>query len=509
MTEMLRACSVQRRPDWHGDQHEQTNQQIVAQSNGQLAPVAQSSLKQFSLTCNHTCQAMRAGLYEAKCDDKTIAPNGTVSRALLEGRQPTFKKIFKEGIPWLQLHWIVEQEFPGIVRLIIAADNIPNAIAREDNTATLMLKCHQTAVQMMNEPDVADDDQKFWKDVELRVSRSELGRADDIPHIIAYCKDWSGGLKHPFILHEIDAYCKSVACLRDVEPALLDKLSKVDLGPACGALWRGAYIKFGLTATESKPLPSDISLMVSKKNRPLVLQADTYMATARALLSESTREREGVKAIDKVKAVQMLNFMDIRLVKHVLNKSKEYGTMKEICKAFHTAIAKLGSTALLPDEWVCVDKAKEQPKKRGVVELGVGGPSANAITQSFKEKSCEVGSHCSHAKTGKVYTVESIGEKDVVFKGIGDAKTYGDDFKMTIDIHNVLAVFNKFKPAPTEDVCLYIVAITRCFTKHSTSASFHWLLYRTTTHTCPRSYYCDDSYHNFSADGVADIRTQL
>ena len=94
MTEMLRACAVLRQPGDVGDAHEHVNVTTAMASDDQLAPVAQGSLQQFSLTCNHTCQAMRAAMHEVKCDNKVIAPNGFVNKALLETKDPNFANIF-------------------------------------------------------------------------------------------------------------------------------------------------------------------------------------------------------------------------------------------------------------------------------------------------------------------------------------------------------------------------------------------------------------------------------
>ena len=110
MTEMLRACAVLRQPGDVGDAHEHVNQTTAIASDGNLAPVAQGSLQQFLLTCNHTCQAMRAAMHEVKCDNNTIAPHGFVNTAPLEAKGPNFANIFARGTPWLQVHWNVEQE---------------------------------------------------------------------------------------------------------------------------------------------------------------------------------------------------------------------------------------------------------------------------------------------------------------------------------------------------------------------------------------------------------------
>jgi hypothetical protein len=67
--ECLRACSVKKNSTIAGHGHEKTNIDIVHQSNGQLADVMPGSLEQFSLTCNHSNQAVRAINAEIELDD--------------------------------------------------------------------------------------------------------------------------------------------------------------------------------------------------------------------------------------------------------------------------------------------------------------------------------------------------------------------------------------------------------------------------------------------------------
>jgi hypothetical protein len=81
--ECLRACSVKKNTNVSGTQHEKTNIDIIKQSNGQLADVVPGSLQQFSLTCNHSNQAVRAIDAEIELDDPIFAPGGRVSKGLL------------------------------------------------------------------------------------------------------------------------------------------------------------------------------------------------------------------------------------------------------------------------------------------------------------------------------------------------------------------------------------------------------------------------------------------
>ena len=45
-------------------------------------------------------------MYEVPCSNKSIAPNGFVSKALLEAKGKAFTELFPQGCPWLQLHFL-------------------------------------------------------------------------------------------------------------------------------------------------------------------------------------------------------------------------------------------------------------------------------------------------------------------------------------------------------------------------------------------------------------------
>ena len=86
--ECSKAVSVGRPSGSAGDKHEEKNIEVTTRCEGILAQVKPGSLNQFSLTCNHTCQAVRAAMAEVRHQDTTIAPNWVINRWLLEQRDP-------------------------------------------------------------------------------------------------------------------------------------------------------------------------------------------------------------------------------------------------------------------------------------------------------------------------------------------------------------------------------------------------------------------------------------
>ena len=452
-TEMLRAASAQRVPGTYGDAHEATNQLVIREADGQLAPVADKSLEQFALTCNHTVQAIRSAMAELACDRKAIAPTGFISKAILEEKDKTFTQLFTQGMPFLQFNHVVEEEFPGIISLIIDSDNIPNAIARDDNTPTLLLKCHLMAKVLSQDPDFKDiTDEQFWEEVQVRVQRTELNRKNDVPHCITYCKDWSGGLQDPFILREVDAYAKCLADIRDIDATMLTKLAKVDMGPACGAFVRGALLKVGLNSGE-KPLSSqDLAFISTKKNRDVLLATDKHMQTARSLVADAKA------GADNVDIGRIIDTLDVRLVKHALKRCKEFDSMKEICNLFVEEIKTLGIALETPSEWRLDPKKAntgvpaQRGRKRGILELTRDGPNFLATQAQLEEKGCKVGCVCTHSLSALRYKVTKIDASGVYVEGLDDKKLYEQGmFTLILPFTGIFVDFGKFAAPAEED----------------------------------------------------------
>ena len=447
MHELSRACSVQRIPGSMGDAHEMHNQTVVAASGGQLAPVAQGSLEQFSLTCNHTTQGFRSVIAGVQCTDKDIAPSGCLSRTLLEEKCPPLVEPFSKGIPWLQLHHAVEFHFPRIIRLIIGADNITHQIARQDGTSTLFMKCHQTATVLLSDPHASTlDNNEFWAQVQTLVLRSEPQRTTDIPPYVEFCREWSGGVQDPFVLKGLDAYAKRLHGVREVPSSVINKLTSMDLGPAVGARWRGACLKLSMNEAEKPLTTADVNTMQTKDNKPLVLKADSFMNAASKF----------EKVDDVLKFELALHQMELRLIKHVLNRSKDFKTLADISMALYNEYVQMGGQTKCPTDWgtrTAVGNV-QRPAKQGQTrmrELGTAGPSSSTVGDVLKAKRCEVGSHCIHAESKLAYTVLAFNASDVTLQGIGKEPLYKANYTMTVSIGKVFTDFKNIKEAVKED----------------------------------------------------------
>ena len=453
--ECSKACAVQRSPGQAGESHEAVNVKIVANCNSQLAPVKDGSLAQFSLTCNHTCQAVRAVIAEVPHPNPLFAPNGNISRAMFESHDPTFGKTIRDST-WFQISHIVEDRWPEIIRVIIEADNIPNSIAEKDTTGTLLWKCHAAITDVFDTTVVFDHpmtDAEKWELIEARVQRSEIGREQDVQHYVAFTKEWSGGIKDPFVLTEFEAFTKSLPEVRDISAPMLGKLAKLDLGAAQGALWRSAVLKVASNPSEKCVLPCDVAAMATVKTRPHVLTANKHMIEARRVVAQAKQN----PAVDGAKVQRAMDLLDQRLFKHVMNRARNFKSTNEICFNLFESVIAAGAALDCPKQWQRTgQQAKDEStaSKRSIAELAVSGPVLEAVVEALKGKGCELGSQCLHAQSDLPYQVILITGELVKFKGIGhNMERYGANKELSVDHADIGKTFRCFAKK-LEDVCV-------------------------------------------------------
>ena len=62
------------------------------------------------------------------------------------------------------------------------------------------------------------------------------GREADVKHFLEFVRSWSGGLKDPWVLRDLEKYCKCLPEVRNIDAQMLGMLAKLDLGAAQGAV---------------------------------------------------------------------------------------------------------------------------------------------------------------------------------------------------------------------------------------------------------------------------------
>ena len=343
LLECSKAVSVGRGKNAGGDSNEKINS-YVCNNNDYLASVKKGTISQFSLTCNHTCQAVRAVMCEARHDNTDIAPQGYIKKAFLESRQSAFSATSRDGMVWFQIDPIVEEHKPAIIRIIIESDNVPNAIAQKDTSSTMLWKCFYEVRDVFSDPAHNDlDDKEKYIFAEAKILRTALGRANEVPHYMEFVKQWSGSSDDPFVLKEYEEFIKARSEVRDINAQIIGKLAAAKLGTGACVWWRLACLKLHSNPTEKPLQVSEVAAMSSDRLRRQVHDASERMMQSRIVCTET---KDGVEIGRLQKARDLL---DQRLGKHVRKRSKDYKSLNDVCITFLDELCEAGAAPVCPD----------------------------------------------------------------------------------------------------------------------------------------------------------------
>ena len=462
--ELSKAVSVGRVPGEQGDKDENDNIRAAEASGDILAPVAPKSLTQFSLTCNHSTQAIKGVIGGCAHPDTKTFPNGKLNQHDFIRKQPRVEPLLP-GIEWFQIHHIVYQKKPQLIKLIIETDNITNLISTEDISSTLFLKCHAASQDVFKDKshkDLSVDDK--WSVTQSRVLRSELGKEADVRIYCEFTRHWCGEQENPYILKEYDEFCRSQMAehLRDIQSAMVEKLTKADFGTGQGALWRGATLKMAADNREKPVGTSDVGIMSNKKTIPLILKANQHMAEARNVLADAMK----APCVDTHELKVARDRLDQRLWKLVMSRSSDYQTMSEICYEFMTEVGELlGVEAYYPEVWKSSAKAKGKAKakgaKRAFSEVSKDGPSLMQLHQLLADKGCVVGALCIYSNNDLPYEVTAINKEGVKLRGTHMKESlYGDKHEILVahmDLGKQCKAFFKKQDRDCFCVCFFFM----------------------------------------------------
>ena len=166
------------------------NNELVASSGGML-PLFAERPRYMSVTCGHTSMGFRRFEAEMPCDDPRYTQDGRLNLRRLQEAQPAYAHAVTHGISWDVLRWPAEDAFPWLPELLQESGNAGQQIARGESRLEVMLKIMEIAkrnVRLGKDP---------WDDVELQAARGGLSFKDELPGLIAFVKDLSGGLDDP------------------------------------------------------------------------------------------------------------------------------------------------------------------------------------------------------------------------------------------------------------------------------------------------------------------------
>ena len=167
---LLKPITVQRVPGKVCDDYENESLKLCnsKSSEGMLAPVVEGLMDSYTLTCNHSWQALKLAGITGNAD---------------QNKKNNTSSVIEYGLNVLELPYQLEAEHSWLISLIIDADHVPQAIVMHDGIIDLCFKIHNLARELQL-PDGSPD----WAAMDLRARRTEVKRPDDISHLIQFVR---------------------------------------------------------------------------------------------------------------------------------------------------------------------------------------------------------------------------------------------------------------------------------------------------------------------------------
>ena len=303
LASLLKPVTVQRVPGKVGDDYERDNLKLCNSKNseGMLAPVVEGLLDSYTLTCNHSWQALELAATMGNGD---------------QNKKNNISSVIEYGLSVMELPYQLEAEHPWLISLIIDADNVPQGIVMHDGIIDLCFKIHDLARELQL-PDGSPD----WDAVDLRSRRTEVKRPDDISHLIQFVRS---SCMEPTnkLLATVDSYAKRMKDVQEVPAQVFGKFESVYFGPSGCPLWREAVWKAIMTAP-SKLIVNNVNIYINQSHitnmgkQPqfkFVISAEGILEQARAILASNVKVHE-----DKESCA--FDILGVRLVAHSITKT--------------------------------------------------------------------------------------------------------------------------------------------------------------------------------------------
>ena len=164
-------------------------------------------------------------------DDERLTLDGRLALSRLADMQPSYDDMFVNGIEWDWIKWPVKLMFPFIPKFIQEAGNAGQQFARCESRLEAVLKIREVAAR--NAKLHGGDAQ--WGRVEQEVSRGGSPFLSELPHLVSFVKELSGGLNNPFLLFELGDVVRQLQVQRVVKDQILASIAELQLGEAAAA----------------------------------------------------------------------------------------------------------------------------------------------------------------------------------------------------------------------------------------------------------------------------------
>jgi hypothetical protein len=416
------------------------NEKLVQDSMGFLPACQEEDYCIMSVAKSHSSMASRCvlkGVPDHGCDlsGPRLDENGYLSLDRIKKCCPSYAEYIEHGFPWLVVHWAVEEQYPGLVDLLMESGNLAQQQAMDETRIQLALKMQHASERLVSQEKCKFDagtthmtTDQIWLAVRREALRGSPKFRTEIDDLMNYVKTMAGS--GGTLLKDIVGFAKTLKVPAIVHGEVLSAVGAApwgDDGHGC-IRFRQDMIKAALSASPKYQQDGvqtliDTSVVSRLKNVSMVVQADKMKARAVSLLDE-----QGITA-SSAPIQTVLNIFGIRMVHHVIKKADPtrgtFQSLKEIGNAFTKEIANVSGKPFA-SPWVIEESGPKQSTLAAPMLKKWANDSADRETL-FDGRGLKVGVCLVHARADdkQKLVINEIDHADKVVLapvGGGDAK---------------------------------------------------------------------------------------
>ena len=301
----------------------------------------------------------------------------------VERKAPKYAEICETGLEWNYLVWQAEDAWEeyGIIEMLQETANAGQAVALAETRLETCLKAVQNAQKLCGidpktlKRDPAKqklDEKEVWAKVQSIALRSRPTFEKEIPDLIKFVQNFSGGLENPKFIHSVISYQRTLQCPRIIPGHILAAVSGCLLGADgrscnefrldCIRAMLGATDKYAENGAQKMFITSDFhNKFGGKKKATLVVQANQMKEIGIALVAEHAPAGFVNPALQSA-----LDLFGIRLVHYVGEKPDTtrgvFTSMHDIGYAFVQDLSNLLNKQI-ESPWAPSAKAKQEEEK--------------------------------------------------------------------------------------------------------------------------------------------------
>ncbi len=406
---------VQRIPGDMGDDYEAANATLcnAETSKNMLAPITPGLLDCFTLTCNHTWQAVKLADH---------------SKITTHGEFPGLAQACSVGIKVDEVHWVVEVEFPWMIDLMIEADNVVFQNASVDSSLDLLFKIQGLSSELVDSSGKAD-----WGAILSRMKRTEFKRVNALPHyidIVKGCCLLQTG-KPNELLSNLDAFVKKQSHTEELPAASLAKLSQVWLGVnGCPHFVEGLFKaclksppRYIVNSQNVYLLQGDVLGFGKQQTLKFVQAGESNLATAHNIASQYAQHAE---------MNELFDVLLVRTAAHIVRRPifGEHKSLNAVASIWYKDVEKFIGHKLqmtCPSEWHATVFAAPKLATKKLLgkqpQPNVSQPSTASLdptVQHFKDKGVERGSLVAEKVSKLKFEVVAVTESTITLKSVTD-----------------------------------------------------------------------------------------